>query len=88
MKLKYTFEAVEMGDEIIMVPVGDNASEVHGVIKLNAQGREIVDALQNDTTEEKIIQMLTEKYSNTASEMEQYVKDVIGVLKNENLLDL
>ena len=88
MKLKYTFEAVEMGDEIIMVPVGDNASEVHGVIKLNAQGREIVDALRNDTTEEKITQMLTEKYSNTASEMEQYVKDVIGVLKNENLLDL
>ena len=30
--------------------------------------------------------MLTEKYSNTASEMEQYVKDVIGVLKNEKPL--
>ena len=35
MKLKYTFEAVDMGDEIIFVPVGDKASEVHGVLKLS-----------------------------------------------------
>ena len=88
MKLKYTFETVNMGDEIILVPVGENASEVHGVIKLNAEGKEIVDVLQNDTTEEFINQMLMGKYSNDPDEIKKYVKDVIGILQKENLLDM
>lgn len=88
MKLKYTFETVNMGDEIILVPVGENASEVHGVIKLNAEGKEIVDVLQNNTTEEFIIQMLMGKYSNDPDEIKKYVKDVIGILQKEDLLEM
>lgn len=88
MKLKYTFETVNMGDEIILVPVGENASEVHGVIKLNAEGKEIVDVLQNDTSEEFIIQMLMGKYSNDPDEIKKYVKDVIGILQKEDLLEM
>lgn len=88
MKLKYTFEAVDMGDEIIFVPVGDKASEVHGVLKLNAEGKEVVEALKEETTEEKIVQMLAQKYNNDPTELTQYVRNVIDILKKENLLEM
>ena len=39
MRLKHFFETIDMGDEIIMVPVGASAQQVHGVIKLNESGR-------------------------------------------------
>lgn len=62
MKLKYSFEAVNMGNEIIMVPVGDNADQVHGVLKMNNEGQEIVNMLMNETDADSIINSLSEKY--------------------------
>lgn len=88
MKLKYSFEAVDMGDEIIFVPVGDKASEVHGVLKLNAEGKEVVEALKEDTTKEKIVQMLAPKYNNDHTELARYVQNVIDILNNANLLEM
>ena len=46
MKLKNTFESVDMGNEIIMVPVGKSAEQVQGVLKLNAEGLEIMNMLE------------------------------------------
>ena len=45
MKLNYTFEFVDLDDEIIMVPIGANAEQVHGVLKVNKTGQEIISLL-------------------------------------------
>ena len=87
MKMKCTFEPVDMGSEIIAVPVGDGADQVHGVLKLNKSGLEIVDMLKNDIKIEEIISKLTSKYKNDVDTISKYVKDIVELLRNNNLIE-
>ncbi len=86
MKLKYTFENVDMGDEIVSVPVGDHADDVHGVLKMNESGKEIIELLQEETTEEKILDYLDSKYENNREELAANVKEVIAKLREAGLI--
>lgn len=87
MKLKYTFDAVDMGDEIVAVPVGDGADQIHGVVKLNKSGQEIMELLKNDITMEGIIDILAEKYDNSREDLIIHVSRVIDVLYNAGVID-
>lgn len=87
MKLKYTFDAVDMGDEIVAVPVGDGADQIHGVVKLNKSGQEIMELLKNDITMEGIIDILAEKYDNSREDLIIHVTRVIDVLYNAGVID-
>ena len=59
MKLKGTFEPVDMGDEIVMVPVGNNTGKVQGIIKLDPAGKEILDLLTAYDNEDEVVRVLT-----------------------------
>lgn len=87
MKLKYSFEAINMGEEIIYVPVGEGAAQVHGVLKLNPQGQEILELLKNDITIGQIVDTLSAKYINSKNDLIDYVDSVLGVLRDANLLN-
>ena len=87
MRLKYEFETVDLGDEVVAVPVGDNASEVQGVIKLNSPGADIFNLLKNETTEEAIIQTLTEKYDDEQETIARYVHKVLQSLCKNGIID-
>ncbi len=87
MKLKYCFETVEMGDEIICVPVGDAADQVHGVIKLNKSGLEIIELLKEETTEEEIVSKLSEKYENRKENLMQYVSNAVNTLRDAGMIE-
>ena len=86
MKLKCTFEFVEMGDEIVAVPVGEGAAQIHGILKVNAQGQEIMRLLTQETTEEQMVNSLTAKYENDRALLESYVRVVLDNLRDANLL--
>ena len=87
MKLKYSFEEVDMGEEIISVPVGKGAEEIHGVLKLNQEGKEILNLLKDNITEEKIVESLCNKYDNDYETLKGYVKQVINTLRKANLIE-
>ena len=87
MRLKHFFETIDMGDEIIMVPVGASAQQVHGVIKLNESGREIVGMLSGDTAEDEIVKALSEKYENDPAVLEDFVHRVVDTLRKNNLIE-
>ena len=86
MKLKYEFETTELGDEIIAVPVGDNARNFSGVINLNDSAAAILKLLQKDTTMEQIVSALLEEYEGTKEEMTAFVEKFIDKLRKEDLL--
>ena len=50
MKLKIEFDIMELDDEWVGVPVGDNAQKFQGVLRLNEEACAIVKLLQSDTT--------------------------------------
>lgn len=87
MKFKYSFEFVNMGDEIIMVPVGDGASEIQGVIKLNEEGHKIVQLLMQGMDEDKIVELLGKEYDNGNETIKGYVNKVVNIMKDNNIIE-
>ena len=86
MKLTHVFETVEMGDEIVAVPVDNSSDTLHGVLKLNKEGLEIFDMLKQEITEEEIVKRLSDKYENDQKALEDMVQSFIKTLKDNNLL--
>ena len=86
MKLLYQFEIVDMGSEVIAVPVGKDAEKLHGIIKLNKEGLEIFQMLNADTTVDKIVATLRDKYQNKKDELEKYVIQTIQKMEVDGLV--
>lgn len=87
MKLRCAFEMVNMENEIIGVPVGENAHLIRGVLKLNKEGQEIIELLKNDTTEALIEDTLIAKYDNNRSDLVDYVRKTLAVLRCNGLIE-
>lgn len=87
MKFKYSFEFVNMGDEIIMVPVGDGASEIQGVIKLNEEGHKIVQLLMQGMDEDSVVELLGKEYDNGNETIKGYVNKVVNIMKDNNIIE-
>ena len=86
MKLKYEFETTELGDEIIAVPVGDNARDFSGVLNLNASAAAILKLLKEDTTVEQIVLSLMEEYEGGKEKLTAFVEKFVQKLDDEGLL--
>ena len=86
MKLKYTFESMELDDRIIAVPVGDGAQDFRGVVKLNDSAAEIFDLLKQETTEEAVVEALKARYGDDP-EIPGFVQKVVKSLSDEGVLE-
>ncbi len=86
MKLKYTFEMMEVDEQTMAVPVGDGAEEFHGILKLNDSAAAILELLKEDTTLEAVTEKLLEQFDSSKEEMEEYVTDYVNQLKEAGLL--
>lgn len=87
MKLKYTFEMMELDDQQMAVPVGEGADKFHGILKLNESAAAIFGLLKEDTTEEAIVEKLLEKYETTEEEARTYVHEYVSELKEEGFIE-
>lgn len=86
MKSKYVFEKMELDGEIVAVPVGDNASELHAVLNVNEEAMRILELLQEDTTEQRIVSQLLLEYDSTEEQIAPLVHSFIEELLNKGLL--
>ena len=86
MKLKCELETVDLSDEIIAVPVGQSSDQLHGVLRLNQAGKEVLNLLREETCEEEIIHKLSLKYENNPDQLASYVRQTIAQLKDLNLI--
>lgn len=87
MKNKYTFEKMELDDTILAVPIGESASDLHAVLTLNEEAMRILELLQEETTEERIVAQLLKEYTGKKEEIEPLVKSFIEQLRQEGLLE-
>lgn len=63
MKIKDNYVLQEIVDECMVVPVGDEADKLHGVIKLNATGAFLWKALSQEQTVDSLTDMLLAEYA-------------------------
>ena len=87
MKLKYTFEKMELDGEMIAVPVGESAAELHAVLNVNEEAMRILELLQEETTEEGIVAQLLKEYEGEKEEIASLVHAYIDQLRREELLE-
>lgn len=85
MKLNPQFVTRDMPDSQIMVAVGSAAFS--GIVRSNKTAAFIVDQLKTETTKEKILAAMQQKYDADVSVMEKDLDMVIEKLRGIGALD-
>lgn len=86
MKLKYAFRTMEIVDELVAVPVGDEGEQFRGAIQLNETSADILKLLEKETTGEEIVEAMLKEYDATREEIAENVAFVLDKLRAEGLL--
>ena len=84
MKLKDTYITHDSDGEQILL---DTSSSFAGLIRNNKTAAFIVECLKEDTTEEKIVEAMLEKYDAPKEVLAKDVADVIEKLRKVGALD-
>lgn len=62
MKIKPFFVLREIAEEYLVVPIGEEAENLKGILSLNATGAFLWKKLENEQTEDDLINSLTESF--------------------------
>ena len=84
MKLKYTYITHDSDGEQILL---DTSSSFAGLIRNNKTAAFIVECLKEETTQEKIVEAMFEKYDAPKEVLAKDVLDVIDTLRKVGALD-
>ena len=84
MKLKYTYITHDSDGEQILL---DTSSSFAGLIRNNKTAAFIVECLKEETTQEKIVEAMFEKYDAPKEVLAKDVSDVIEKLRKVGALD-
>ena len=85
MKLKKEFITHEMGDQKVLVPVGEAA--FNGLVRMSKTAAFIVNCLKEETTKENIVNAMIEKYDAPKDVIERDVQAVLDKLRSIGALD-
>lgn len=78
---------MEIEDEHMAVPIGENADELHAVYKLNKTAADIIRLLKDEITEEEIVKKLSESYEGSDDEIKSGVHEYITELYEAGLIE-
>ena len=86
MKLKYKFVITTVDDEMVAVPL-ESSGQFDGVITVNETMKSIIELLDEERTEDDLVDELLEKYKGVSrEELKNYIHDICVGLKNEGLI--
>lgn len=85
MKLKDTFFTTETDGEQILIDAG--GSNFVGLVRSNVTAAFIVDCLKADTTKEKIVAAMCEKFDAPQAVIAADVEKILGKLRSIGALD-
>ena len=87
MKLKYTFEIVEIADELCAVPVGENSEKLHAVLQINDVAAKMLKYIAESKTPEEVHKKLCADYpEDDKADIGQKLCDFLNQLVREGLL--
>lgn len=87
MKIKEGFLLRTLGDSHVVVPVGQAALDLRGMITLNGTGAFLWEALQTSQTAETLVMALTAAYEVEQAVAERDVAAFVELLSTNGLLD-
>lgn len=88
MKLKQTLLFQDLGDETVVVPVGEAAEALHGLLRVNKTGAAIIRALVDGKGEEGAAAQLVEDFDGVdPARAREAVSRIVGQLREAGLTD-
>ena len=87
MKIKKGFIVRQIAGQNVAIAIGEMSKKFHGMIKLNDTGLFIWDLLQNDTTEEAIVDAVTAEYEVDVETAAADVRRILGALKDAGIVE-
>lgn len=87
MKIKNGFLLRKVGEQNIVVAIGDESRDFNGIIRLNETGRFLWEKLQSETTEKNLVSAMLMEYDIDEATAENDTADFIESLKEANLLE-
>lgn len=85
MKLNTNFVKHTIDGQTVVVPTAD--AQFHGLVQGNKSVEVIMDCLENDTTEDEIVEVLYNRFDGDKEVMRVDVRDVISKLKGIGAID-
>ena len=86
LKLDKEYVLRQIGDDYIIVPVGQAALSFNGMITVNETGAFLWEQLVKGTSKEGLLQTLMETYEVTQEEAERDIDEFLDVLYKNNIL--
>ena len=86
MKIKDGFIVRRIVDEILIVPVGARIADFNGLVSINETGMTLWEALQQESTEQQLVDALLENYEVDEQTAAHDVSAFLDVLRKNNLL--
>ena len=86
MHIRYAFEMMQLEDEIVAVPVGKDATDFCGVVKLNDTAAFVFNHLKEDTSEEAVLDALEEEYEATREDLKADLSKCLAQFQEKGLL--
>ncbi len=87
MKIKSGFVIHSVGDEHIVVPVGERTRNFHGIVRLNNSGTYLWEIMKDEFTVQTLVSALLEKYDVTEETAEKTVNAFIKELEDGGLIE-
>ena len=88
MKMLYNFEIMEMGDEFVAVPVGDDRSRFHGMMRMNQEAAEMLRLIQQHRSPEAVLEVLLQSHPDLErNDIGQALCEFLNRLISEGILD-
>lgn len=81
MKVSPEFILREIADEYIVVPIGEEAKRIHGVLRLNEEGAFLWKLMEKEQTEETLFDALLNEYQVEADTAKKDISVFLEELK-------
>ena len=86
MKLKYEFSVREIAGDYIIVPTGSTALQFNGLITVNEVGAYLWKLMQQETTEEALVQSVVTEYEVEEETARQDIEEFLQQLKDNHII--
>ncbi len=86
MRVKDGFVLHNIGEEYMAVATGEAAENFNGIVRSNETAAYIFELLQQETTEEAIVDAMCEKYEAERSVIEKDVANIVEKMREAGFL--
>lgn len=87
MKIRGQFTLREVAGEVLVVPMGETALSLNGMIILNGVSKVIWEALLTGATQEELLQRILDEFDVSPKTAEEDLMSFLEDLRKQNLIE-